>query len=222
MASPFDQARYQVRLEWGVAGLDRLAASDVVVVVDVLSFSTRLADRVAAGESVALADIVAAPRGTPDASVNGAAVAQRAHEKGAVVVAGCLRNAHAVADAVLAEQVRRGARTSVAVIAAGELPPASADGSRDSAVRVAVEDLLGAGAVVDALARLGLDHSSPEAAAACESFRGLAGAVRHLLTASGSGQELAEAGRRDDVLHAAEANAVASVPVLRDGVFVAA
>ena len=214
MASPFDQSRYQVRLEWGVSGLDRLAASDVVVVVDVLSFSTRVADRVAAGETVRLADIMAAPRGTPDASVNGAAVAHHAHEQGAV--------AQAVAEAVLAAQVQRGARTSVAVIAAGELPPASDDGSRDPAVRFAVEDLLGAGAVIDALARLGLDHSSPEAAAACESFRGLSGAVRHLLTASGSGQELAEAGRRDEVLHAAQANAVASVPVLRDGVFVAA
>ena len=33
---PFDQSRYQVRLEWGVDGLARLAPSDVVIVVDVL------------------------------------------------------------------------------------------------------------------------------------------------------------------------------------------
>ena len=34
MSSPFDQSRYQVRLEWGDDGLARLAASDVVVVTD--------------------------------------------------------------------------------------------------------------------------------------------------------------------------------------------
>jgi 2-phosphosulfolactate phosphatase len=45
--------------------------------------------------------------------------------------------------------------------------------------------------------------------------------VRHLLTASGSGQELIDLGRRDEVLSAAALNATSAVPVLRDGVFVA-
>jgi 2-phosphosulfolactate phosphatase len=73
--------------------------------------------------------------------------------------------------------------------------------------------------VIDALGALGLDHTSPEAAAACEAFRGLRGAARHLLTASGSGQELVERGARDEVLAAAEVDASASVPVLRGGIF---
>lgn len=208
----FDQSRYQVRFEWGVAGLERLAPSDVVVVVDVLRFSTAVADRVAAGESVALDAHAHA------VSLNGAAVAARAAAVGATVLLGSLRNASATANAALAEQVRRGARTSIAVIAAGELT------SHDpgAPLRFSVEDQFGAGAVVDALGALGVDHTSPEAAAACESFRGLRGAVRHLLTASGSGQELLERGARDEVLRAAEVDAVASVPILRDGVFVAA
>ncbi len=197
---PFDQSRYQVRLEGGADGFDRLAASDIVVVVDVLRFSTTVTDAVARGE---------APGADDAASVNGAPIARAAAASGALVLMGCLRNASAVARAVLAEQVRRGARTSVAVIAAGE------------AGRFAVEDQLGAGAVVDALASLGLEHSSPEAAVACEAFRGLRGAVRHLLTATGSGQELIERGLRDDVLHASAIDAVDAVPVLRDGRFVA-
>lgn len=209
MPSPFDQSRYQVRFERGVEGLDRLAPADVVVVVDVLRFSTTVTDAVAAGERFALDD--AAHR----VSLNGAAVAAHAAASGALVMLGCLRNASAVADAVLAEQHRRAARTSIAVIAAGEL----ASGDAHAALRGAVEDDLGAGAVIDALAARGADHSSPEAAAVCEAFRGLRPAVRHLLTASGSGQELVERGLATEARAAAEIDATDAVPVLRDGVF---
>lgn len=208
--SAFDQHRYQVRHEWGAAGLERLAPADVVVVVDVLRFSTTVVDRVANGETVALDGAAHA------VSLNGAAVAQLAAETGALVMLGCLRNASAVARAILAEQERRGTRTSAAIIAAGEV-----SGREPGApLRFAVEDQLGAGAIVDALGALGIDHTSPEAAAAGEAFRGLRGAVRHLLTASGSGQELIELGRRDEVLNAAAVDAAGVVPLLRDGVFV--
>jgi len=211
VTSPFDQSRYQVRFEWGSDGLDRLAESDIVVVVDVLRFSTSVTDRVAAGEDVPL-DVDAHA-----ISLNGAAVAEHAAAKGSMVLLGCLRNAAAVANAVLAEQRRRAARTSIAVIAAGELASREAG----APLRFAVEDLLGAGALIEAIGERGLDHTSPEAAAACEAFRGLRGAARHLLTASGSGQELLDRNARDEVLNAAQTDAVTSVPVLRDGVFVA-
>lgn len=206
---PFDQSRYQVRLEWGADGLRRLAPSDIVVVVDVLRFSSTVSREVAAGRSVPLDESAHA------VSINGAAIAAAAAEAGATVMAGCLRNASAVASAVLAEQTARAARTSVAVIAAGELTGRE----QGAPVRVAVEDQFGAGAVVDALASLGIDHTSPEAAAACEAFRGLRRAVRHLLTASGSGQELLERDARDEVLAAAEIDADATAPVLVDGAF---
>ena len=151
----------------------------------------------------------------PAVSIGGAAVAEAAAQRGAVVLVGALRNASAVAAAVLAEQQRRGARTSVAIIAAGEQT------GRDAAprVRFAVEDQLGAGAIVDALAARGIDHTSPEAAVACESFRALRRATTHLLTASGSGLELIERGRRDEVVAAAAVDAASVVPVLRDGAF---
>lgn len=207
--SLFDQSTYQVRLEWGVDGLARLAPADIVVVVDVLRFSTTVIDAVARGEEYP-ADAAAHA-----VSLNGAAVAEAAATTGALVLLGALRNASAVAGAVLAEQQRRGSRTSIAVIAAGELT------GRDAAatVRYAVEDQLGAGAIVDALGSLGIDHTSPEAAVASESFRALRRAVKHLLTASGSGLELIARGQRDEVLAAAAVDAASAVPVLRDGVF---
>jgi 2-phosphosulfolactate phosphatase len=132
MSAPFDQSRYQVRFEWGTAGLARLEASDVVVVVDVLRFSSTVIARVDAGETVPLDAAAHA------LSLNGAAVAARASESttaagdAPTVLLGALRNAGAVADAVLAEQHRRGARTSVAVIAAGELAPGRSAGASPS------------------------------------------------------------------------------------------
>lgn len=218
-ASPFDQSFFQVALDWGVDGLARLAPVDIVVVVDVLRLSTQAVDAAAAGRALPL---------TGSASVNGAPLAAAAsgalvadgggsHDRssvaGAVVVAGCLRNARAVAQWILAEQHRRGGRVRVAVLPAGE-------GADAASARFAIEDQLGAGAVIAALADLGIDHSSPEAAVACEAFRALRGAVRHLLLAGGSGQELVERGLRDDVLHAAEIDADDVVPVLRAGEFV--
>lgn len=216
MPSPFDQSTYQVRLEWGVEGLDRLAPSEIVVVVDVLRFSSTVADVVASGSTVSLDDARVWSR-------NGAAVADRAGE--AVVLIGSLRNASAVARAIAALQERNQARTSVSVIAAGE---ADADG----AVRFAVEDHLGAGAIVAALTDLGIDHTAPDAAVAAEGFRALKRALRHLISASGSARELADGVAATDRIlasgaaptttsSAAELDALDVVPVLRDGVFVA-
>ncbi|MGM7668983.1 2-phosphosulfolactate phosphatase [Microbacterium sp. A93] len=218
MPQPFDQSSYQVRFEWGVAGLTRLAPADVVVVVDVLRFSSTVTDAVASGRSVLLTDAAGWSR-------NGAATAAAAAETGATVLLGSLRNASAVARTVLELQNRRQQRTSVAVIAAGELTDAGE-------LRFAVEDQLGAGTIIAALSDLGADHTSPEAAAACESARGLRRAMRHLLTASGSGKELADgvavtarieaAGLvPTETAAAAEVDATDAVPVLADGVFVA-
>ena len=83
----------------------------------------------------------------------------------------------------LARQEELGGRFRIAVVAAGV---AQADGS----LRFAVEDLLGAGAVIDAIAELGIDHQSPEAAAAAAAFTGLRNATRHLVNASVSAREL--------------------------------
>ena len=52
----------------------------------------------------------------------------------------------------------------------------------------AVDDFLAAGSIIDALSELGLDATSPEAAAAEAAYRGLRNAVAHLVTASVAGR----------------------------------
>lgn len=221
MPSPFDQSSYQVRFEWGTEGLARLAPADIVVAVDVLRFSSTLADAVAAGRRIPLEEAVLW-------STNGAAVAAAASAPGvgrapSTVLIGGIRNAAAVARAVMTLQERQGTRASVSIIAAGELGPTGE-------LRFAVEDQLGAGAIIDALCDLGIDHSSPEAAAAAEAFRALRPGLRHMLIGSGSGRELVEgvasttrmeaAGvRPSTTAEAAELDAVDVVPELRLGVF---
>ena len=104
---------------------------------------------------------------------------------------------------VLARQTEKGDRFSVAVIAVGER-------RGDESIRFAMEDLLVAGAVIDALADRGIDHCSPEAAAAAASFVGLKRAVKHLVKASETGQALAAADRADAVLAALAARSGAT------------
>ena len=188
-ATAWDQGSYQVRFEWGLAGWRRLAPADLTVVVDVLGLS---AEALEAGGQASPA---------PSA---GLAIAHAAVAAGSTVFVGSLRNAAAVAQAALAEQVARGERTSIAVIAA----------TTGEGEMFAVENLLGAGAVIDALATLGTDHSSPEAAVVCEGFAGLRRAVGHLISASGAGRELSEQGRTDEVARASELNDSELVPVV--------
>ncbi|WP_052460284.1 2-phosphosulfolactate phosphatase [Microbacterium gorillae] len=208
--APFAQSIHRVRTEWGVPGLGRLAPADVVVVVDVIRFSTVISARVAAGEEVPMVEM--RPR-----SLNGAAVADTAaglpHRP--VVLAGCLRNAGAIADAVLALQSENGEPVSVAVIAGGELTSRDPDAD----LRFAIEDQLGVGAIVDALADRGIDDASPEATVAAAAFRAVRPALRHLLGASGSGRELVGHGNGELSAEAAAWNADAVAPRLQDGIF---
>ena len=116
-------------------------------------------------------------------------------------------DAAAVASWLLAEQERLGRRLFVAVVAAG-----SDDGA------FAADDVLAAGAIVDALVDLGVDDTSPEAAVACGAFTALRRAVRHLTGASGSGRAVVASGVDASAVHAASGlNSSSTVRVARVG-----
>jgi 2-phosphosulfolactate phosphatase len=260
-----DQHGFDACLEWGRAGVRLLApAVEIVVIVDVLSFTTavsvavergavvfphRFRDDTAAGRARGLGGILAqSRRDGPGPSLspaslttlapgdrlvlpspNGATCAVLAAEAGATVVAGCLRNASAVASFAS----ERGGR--VAVVPAGEQWP-------DGALRPGVEDLLGAGAILAALAggsasalpgggsaspaaspgALGGRRLSPEARLAAAAFERLRLDLSSALADCASGRELIDRGFARDIELAAELDATGLVPVLRDGAFTAA
>ena len=125
--SIFDQRQFACRCDWGPHSSTALALADVIIVVDVLSFTTCLDVAVSRGVSIWPARpgesvpappgaVVAGRRGQAEYSLspvsfltapaglhcvlpspNGAALARAAAQTGAVVLAACLRNAEAVA-----------------------------------------------------------------------------------------------------------------------------
>ncbi|MBF6213416.1 2-phosphosulfolactate phosphatase [Nocardia puris] len=241
----FAQDSYGVRFEWGPSGARALAArSACLVVVDVLSFTTAVGVAVAKGTrvypfpvrdnraagfaadhdavlAVRRRDITddhpwslspAALRRAPAVprlvlpSPNGSAIA--AAVPGTPVLACSLRNATAVARWIR-EQGWGTPDHPVTVIAAGERWP-------DDTLRPAIEDLLGAGALLAALT----DHLSPESTLAATTFTHTPDLTTTLTTCA-SGRELIEGGFADDVAIAAELDSSTAVPLLTDGAFTA-
>lgn len=136
-------------------------------------------------------------------SPNGSAISRQLAESGAVVVGACLRNAAAVAEWLTASA----ARGPVAVVAAGERWPGDQ-------MRPAVEDLWGAGAIVDALRRADFGRASPEAAAAAAAYRELGRDVESALSTCASGRELTFDGYGSEITMAAQRDVSRGVPVL--------
>ena len=226
--TPFTQEGFACRCEWGPGAVSALAPADVIVVVDVFSFTTcvdvavsrgvrscRRLDDPSAAEyataqgaelagkrrktrySLAPESYLEAPAGLRCVlpSPNGALVTLAAAASGAVVLAGCLRNARAVAAAA-----ERAGRT-FNVIPAGER-------WLDGGLRPALEDALGAGAILDALP----GSRSPEAAAMVAMFQGRREALVETLDACGSGRELTGRGHLRDKLIAGDLDVSSCVP----------
>jgi len=140
-------------------------------------------------------------------SPNGSALACELTSLDVIVVAACLRNRTAVARWLAAQPP-----APVAVVAAGERWP-------DGSLRPAAEDLWGAGAVIAALADLGMAGLSPEAGVAAAAFTAARPSLTESLLTCSSGRELDDRGLGADVRIAAELDASAAVPVLAAGCF---
>ena len=226
-----------MHLEWGAEGLRESARlAGTVVVVDVLSFSTAVTVGVERGATVyphTAADEYAAKMAerlgahlagsrrdhfslSPASmatlapgdrvvlpSPNGARLCSLAADTGATVVLGCLRNASALASWLRTRDGR------VVVVAAGEQ-------WRNGAFRVAVEDLLGAGAI---FASLDSDWLSAEALVAAGAFQAARSRLATILAECTSGRELVARAFPQDPPWAADLDSSDAIPVLRSGAF---
>jgi len=147
-------------------------------------------------------------------SPNGSAICAAVAASEVTIVAACLRNGKAVGRWLAAHGFGTPSRP-VTVIAAGERWP-------DGNLRPALEDLLGAGAVIAALRECGAGLlPSPEAQAARVCYQGTAD-VPMAVTNCASGRELADGGFAADVAFAIEMNSCSVVPVIVDQAFTAA
>lgn len=139
------------------------------------------------------------------ASPNGAACS--AHGRSAPhLLVGALNNARAVAAAVSSLLDRT--PLAVTVVACGERWKTPTE---DGAIRFALEDYLGAGAI---LSRLSHDPS-PEARACAAAFVGSRDDLPRLIEDCGSGRELRAMGFGQDAAHAAKLDCYDAVPVMR-------
>ena len=230
---------HRVHCEWGLSGVEALRDHvAVMVIVDVLSFSTavdvavhrharihpfpygdedasraeaeRLGVRLAASRkaggqlSLSPASLMKLNPGErlllP--SPNGSRLSLAGGK--ATVLAGCLRNAKAVAAKALA--LADGAK--IAVIPAGERWP-------DGSLRPAIEDLLGAGAIIAALDQTG----DPEAQVARDAFLSAEPHLAQTLRGCRSGQELIGREHAMDVEIALDLNASHCAPMLKNGAY---
>ena len=238
MAEPSSALRAEC--EWGQAGIetlrDRVA---VLVIVDVLSFSTAVDVAVSRGAIVLPFPWVDETVAQAAADAAEAVLATRRRAKGGQyslspaslaaidagtrlmlpspngsrlslaggttpILAGCLRNASAVAR----HARRLAGNGAVGVIPAGERWP-------DGSLRPAIEDWLGAGAILDAL-DLPL---SPEARVARDAFRSAGTDLAQIIRDSVSGRELIEADFAGDVEMAVESGASRTAPTLSHGAY---
>lgn len=227
-------SEHEVHVEWGAEGLrSRLDHTDVFIVVDVLSFSTCVDVALDRGAFVVPSVVgpeawelarelgceVAGGRGTGRYSLsplsfhqagpgetivlpspNGATLCLLAGE--IPTLTACLRNAAAVAGAAV--QIGR----RITVVASGERWP-------NGAMRPALEDWLGAGAVVARMAAA----RTPEAAAAEMAFGAARSRLIASLVACHSGRELVARGYEGDVRCAADLDATRRAPILVEGTF---
>lgn len=231
----FDQAEFEIRCEWGRQGVLQLAPiSDVVIIVDVLSFSTCIDIATSRGAVVypyqwrdasaqAFAQSVGAElatkRGLGKYSLSPASLLSIDSETRLVLPSpnGSSLSLATGTIPTLAGCLRNGRAVAAAAMQYGRRISVIPAGEkwRDGSLRPSFEDWMGAGAVMSHLT----GTLSPEARAAVTVYRDAVSSVKTLLKQCASGKELMEIGFEQDVGLAAEVDASDCVPILVNGAY---
>lgn len=233
----FDQNEYEIKFEWGLEGAKRLSIeSDVIVVVDVLSFTTCVEAALSKGALVypylfkdaraqeyatsVSAKLASTQRSKTDLCLSPPSLLQL-HYSDKVVLPS--PNGSTICFSLPGRQVFAGCLRNARAVAkaaqlAGRRILVIASGERwpNDELRPSIEDLLGAGAILSEIS----GERSPEAEVAVSTFQSF---ERHLVStirSCSSGRELIEKGFPEDVEYAVELNSSVTVPILSDKVFV--
>ena len=228
----FDQQEFDIRCEWGEHGIAVLAPiSDVMIIIDVLSFSTSVEVAVTQGAIVfpyrwrddtarASAGSVGATLADPGRHSSRYSLSPASLTgipKGTWLVLpspnGATLTLAAKPAPVLTGCLRNaGAVAAVARQYGGKIAviPAGERWKDDGSLRPAFEDLVGAGAIISHLD----GQRSPEALVALAAFRAVEAELDHALRQCSSGKELLEWGFAPDVMLAAQLNVSTCAPVL--------
>lgn len=244
MSAIYDQSGFDARFDWGAHGASELGrTSRVLIVVDLMSFSTAIDVAVAhgaaaypcqfaKGASKALAKRVGgietvARRATTSAQPFSLSPSTMALARPGMKIIVASPNGARVSLAaaksgatVFAGCLRNALAVAKAALGIGVPIAVIAAGerwSRTDALRPAFEDLVGAGAILSALGAISM---SPEARTALAAFHDAESDLPRALAECASGRELIDRGFQQDVTWASERDMSTTVPILRDGAFV--
>jgi 2-phosphosulfolactate phosphatase len=238
---------YSCQIDWGRRGAVRAAArGDILVIVDVLSFSTsvvtavnyggliypcmesdnpeKLAEQIGGEVAVRREEVPGMGRfslspltyidirpGTKVVvdSPNGATCSRYASQA-AYVLAGCFLNVTAIANAL--SLIMEKENSGITIIACGEREK---DRGGDGPIRWAVEDYLGAGAVISKLSC----SKSPDSQVCEGAFLQFRDSIGQLIWDCPSGLELREKGFGEDIVHSVQIDNYKCAPIMVNGCF---
>jgi 2-phosphosulfolactate phosphatase len=232
----FDQSGFDVRCEWGENGVRHLApGADVVVIVDVLSFSTCVEIANSRGAIVFPCRWKDESAAAFAASVNAELAGVRRRGDGYSLSPASLSDIPAGTRLALPSP-----NGSALSLATGTIPTLTAclrncravataaekygphiavipAGERwdDGSLRPAFEDWVGAGAVISHLK----GSLAPEARAALSAYLNVKPDLKHMLKKCGSGRELIARGFEQDVEIASELDVSGCAPTLADNAY---
>ncbi len=234
----FDQQEFDIRCEWGERGVATLAPiSDIVIIVDVLSFSTSVDIAVHQGvivfpyrwkddRAVEFAVSVNAELADPKRTNGRYSLSPQSlmHIQPGTRIVLPSPNGTTLALAANPTSVLTGClRNAQAVALAAKkygskigVIPAGERWQDDLSLRPSFEDLIGAGAIISCLS----GRLSPEADSAAAAFREVKPKLGECLHQCSSGKELIELGFAKDVGLAAELNVSDCAPVLSGEAYV--
>jgi 2-phosphosulfolactate phosphatase len=232
----FDQSGFEIRCEWGEQGVLQVASTcDVVIIVDVLSFSTCIEIANSRGAIVfpypwhedakdfahSVQAELAEKRGGSCYSLSPASLLQINPGTRLVLPSpnGSSLSLATGATPTIAGCLRNCRAVALAAMSYGRHIAVVPAGEKwwDGSLRPAFEDWIGAGAIISYFQA----SLSPEAQAAVATYRGLQQNLRDLIRQSSSGRELIDRGFAQDVELATELNISDCIPTLVDGAYVA-